>query len=299
MTFGLKDTESLLDGLRREVHYQADLAREMLVQSADVGTSAHEARRTLKRSRALLKFAQPVLTPPSFSLGNDTLRNAGRCMATVRDAGVLVETVSLVLGSREWGDLDAVWKGLIDELEGRRDGLFSTAMDPGGPFACAIDLLESFDVSWPRQDEVDERELLRVGLTASCQAFWDYRRRAFRAGGDEKIYHTLRKRAKDLRHQIEFLSPIASDELTSMASNLDQLGELLGEANDLVVLASYVGLGDALIEDQRARVLEGLRTRQAELWAQAKRVGESVLTGGVGRFVARVERYWVRSRPQG
>ncbi len=299
VTFGIQSTESLLEGLGREVQTQVQRASEALTQPGDLGVAAHVSRRTLKKARALLKFARPALTPDVYRRGNHTMRDAGRCTARVRDADVLVETARSVRRIEPEAGLDDTWCRLLEDLETERAELFATAPGPDGPFRKARGLIGSIATGWPTVSEVGDRELLRVGLATSYGLVRAHYERAYREGADTRAHHELRKRAKDLRHQIEFLSGIAPDILEPCATELHQLSDLLGDGNDLVVLALYVDSAPGVTDARRADLLAGLSERREGLWKEAKRLGARVLDDGSDHFVGRVETCWVEARPQG
>src|SRR3954465_9315173 len=53
----------------------------------------HEARKRLKKTRALLRLTRPAMKPKAFRARNRALRDAGRELSGARDAEVMVETV--------------------------------------------------------------------------------------------------------------------------------------------------------------------------------------------------------------
>src|SRR4030095_4339353 len=52
--------------------------------------------------------------------------------------------------------------------------------------------------------------------------------------------HEWRKQAKYLRYQLDLLRPLAPKALTSLATTIDRLGDLLGDDHDLAVLRREV-----------------------------------------------------------
>jgi len=104
---------------------------------------------------------------------------------------------------------------------------------------------------------------------------------------------------KDLRHQIEFLSPVARDTLRPLATELHHLSDLLGDANDLVVLARYLDSATTIAEAQRTQMVADLTRRRETLWTEAQRLSLRVLAGETADFVGRIEGSWVNFRHQG
>src|ERR1700710_2227127 len=54
--------------------------------------AVHEARKHLKKTRALLRLVRPALGKQAYRRENDALRAAGLALSGTRDADVLVQT---------------------------------------------------------------------------------------------------------------------------------------------------------------------------------------------------------------
>jgi len=52
--------------------------------------AVHDARKRLKKARAALRLARPVLGERRFARDNERLRDAGRPLGAVRDAAMLI-----------------------------------------------------------------------------------------------------------------------------------------------------------------------------------------------------------------
>ncbi len=92
--------------------------------------------------------------------------------------------------------------------------------------------------------------------------------------------------------------PIAPDVLEPYAAELHQLSDLLGDGNDLVVLAHYVEAVRGIADARRNELLSDLIQRRETLWKEARRLGGRLLGEETERFASRVERCWVEARPQ-
>ena len=118
--------------------------------------------------------------------------------------------------------------------------------------------------TWPLEDEsfaTAARGLRRI-----------YRdgRRALRAASstdDPETWHEWRKRVKDLWYAARILRAVAPLELGAVVDEADQLGELLGDHNDLAVLRAAVAAHpDATTDDQAERLrtaIDDAATRSA------------------------------------
>ena len=119
---------------------------------------------------------------------------------------------------------------------------------------------------------------------------------ALQEGGSE-TFHEWRKRAKDLRHQLEFLSWIWPGVLPAVAHDVNWLTDLLREANDLTLLSAMLHSEPASADERgNAAVLRRLTERQHALWHDALRAWSRLYAEKAGAFSSRMEAYWSASR---
>ena len=90
--YRLHDREAAAEGVRRVARGQLDLATEALedgsAQNRD--EAVHEARKALKRLRALVRVARDELGDDVYRRENVAFRDAGRKLAGSRDAAVVI-----------------------------------------------------------------------------------------------------------------------------------------------------------------------------------------------------------------
>src|SRR5690242_20693021 len=96
MSYGLTFNETPADAVERVRREQLDKAAEALRDGEDPVEAIHDARKRIKKTRALLRLARPGLTDGEYRRRNRALRDAGRGMSANRDADVLPETVDLL-----------------------------------------------------------------------------------------------------------------------------------------------------------------------------------------------------------
>jgi hypothetical protein len=90
----------------------------------------HEARRAIKRARALLRLADPW---PSNSSTDATLRDASRALAVLRDADVLVLTAEDLRDGSPSSVPVLVPLHLLESLEDAGARRFAGSRSVGGP----------------------------------------------------------------------------------------------------------------------------------------------------------------------
>jgi hypothetical protein len=95
MSFELNPDESLRKNIRRILRDQMDKALEYLTgpHEGSRDEAVHEARKSFKKLRAVLRLVRPVVDERSYREENTCFRDAGRPLTEVRDAKILIETL--------------------------------------------------------------------------------------------------------------------------------------------------------------------------------------------------------------
>jgi CHAD domain-containing protein len=283
--------------LMRKTLKQLDTAIALLEGrgSEPPAQTVHEARKALKRARALVRLQREALGGKRFRRTNAALRDAARALAGARDAEVIVEALDLLI-ERHPGPLAgspataAVRAAAVAERERSR-------MDTrqGAPARAAIVVqlqetrraLELWEPSLrgdaSRRDARDERKTTRSGLERIYREGRRRGRGARRADTSEAL-HQWRKRVKDLRYVAEALK------LPGVAHQADRLGETIGEEHDLALLREHVRRNRRCFRGEQAtrRALQKLiRARRRRLRRRAWRLGERLYSRKPRRFVRR------------
>jgi len=295
MAFELHPGEPLGAAVRRAVTEELTAAADGL---ADGGgpvardEAVHEARKSVKRVRSLLRLVRGRIDPHRRRDANARLRAAAGGLGEVRDALVLMETAA-ALRADDHGDapVTAVLDALVEALTERRAAVvLRTVSGPadGGAVRAAAAL-------------VDVRGALAAldvedGYPADGLR-WAYR--GGRAGLDLPVdaegeaFHEWRKRAKDLRYHLEFLAPVWQGPLGAHAEELHRLTDLLGHEHDLAVLVATLGREPELLpEGDRALVRSRVAARRHGQREASHTLGLVVYAEAPKRFVGRIGRYW-------
>jgi CHAD domain-containing protein len=297
--FALLPGERVGEALRRIALAQLDVAIESL-EGGDGKLSAekrvHEARKALKRLRALLRLVRDELGERAYARESALVRRAGKRLAQARDAEVLLSTLDDLIERhpKTLGGRRGVQR-LRAQLQSERDGAAELALADSATRAGVLDDLRALRVrvaGWRLADpggiEAVEAALRR--LYATGRRRMRRAERAKRAPG--RKLHEWRKRVKDLRYAAEMLQrsddagrrrkgtgpgrgkragKLSSAEagfIGRVARQADDLGELLGEEHDLAVLAERVR---AEARATRASGAPGRGTRKALLKLIARR----------------------------
>jgi hypothetical protein len=217
--FALLPGEGLAVGLERISLGQLDLAIEMLgtEDGQTLSESAvHEARKALKRLRALIRLLEDELGGQVFARENAVLREAGRRLSAARDAEVIVATLEDLM-RRDPGEL-AHRRGVVRlhaALRAERDRVVHQSLADGSTAADALDELRGVRrraLAWSLSDrpgiETVEPALKRLYGRGRRR----YRRAALGSGSRTLALHAWRKRVKELRYAAEMLDRADPDD---------------------------------------------------------------------------------------
>jgi len=252
------------------------LARRALSPPADV----HEARKHLKRARAFLRLCETGEAAARAATLRRDLRDAGQELATLRDREAVLEALGALDGESR------IPPSALAALRTRGD-----------------DDREEGDGEAParvrRRLGKAERRLGRLAGAASAGEWMgalgkSYRRarRAYRHARSHptaEALHTLRKRAKDLRYQMEWLAPVWPGVLGAWSEELHLLTDALGRAQDVRVVRRRLGEAAAPGERRRvALILWDLRRDGRRARRDALARGAKLFTEGAGSFTRRM-----------
>lgn len=280
--------ESLADGVPRLLAEGLGAALgELHRPAAERDAAVHECRKRLKMLRALVRLARADMRDGVFRRWNEGLRDAGRALAPARDAAALVECLDGILASPDLDPADAAaLEAGREQLSVRSGAAADESSGTGIPAAKArlIALLNGLETS-PLRGREPERKVVLEGLRSSHGAA----RRAWKkvaAGGGVAEAHAWRKRAKDLRYQVDLLGEAWPAVCAALESELHRLTDALGLANDLAAVEAALGAG----ADPRAAAL--LAARRDAALAEALALGALLHGERPRRAAARLAGWW-------
>lgn len=260
--------------VRRVALAQLDFAAAGLSRGG--ARAVHEARKTCKRLRALLRLLRPQLGA-AYRVENALLRDAGRALSQHRDAAVRAQT------ARALATRDRVLRPLARLLRA------ASPRGDAGALTEARRLLAAQRarvVPWP----VEGASLgsLMAGLLHGYRGARASYRRARRAPTAAAL-HEWRKQVKYHGYQGELLATLWPA-LARRARDLDRLGEQLGWHHDLELLAQTLRGDDAALRNSALVP----RARHAIAAAQARAAQRSLALGA--RLFADKPLAWLGAR---
>jgi len=291
MTYRFKLQEPVAEGIRRIALEQIEMAEAKLAAKENTPALIHDARRCLKRLRALLRLIRPALDDDAYRHEAEHLSGIGKLLADARDAHVMRQTLIKLENRPEplpKGAATSMHKLLVPAPapRGRRPG-------GDGRRQALVRLKQAKKLFTGKAVQGAELEHLIEGLESAYDRARKRFGKAYRKPSDES-FHAWRKTVQlHWRHML-LLSRGWPEALSARASEAKELSRLLGEDHDysiLLALAESRG-AEVLAPDDVARLTALCRSCQSELRLEAKPRGARLFAETPDNLTGRIMRYW-------
>lgn len=280
MSFVLAPHEAPGEGLERVIREQAGkLSAECAEAAQDTAAFAHKARVRCKRIRAALRLARPLMKAKVYTRENRWWRDQARLLSELRDAGARIEALDSLrpfLASR-------IGSEATRRLEERFQRTRKT-VEAGDSITTFIGALDTH-----ADDLVPKLERgTRKDLAAALGDTYRLARKtmaAALANEEPELLHEWRKQAKYHALQARLMRQQFPDALDRRVAGVRDLAELLGEVQDIEVVAAGAkgwrerpaGFFDVL-EARRKSLVTGARAAGAALFSEKPRGWMTELT---------------------
>ncbi|MFB3786378.1 MAG: CHAD domain-containing protein [bacterium] len=298
MTYELNIDEPFATGIRRAAREEIDLILLNLTGfCSDRPAAVHEARKSGKKIRAILRLARESLGRKRYRRENLFFRNMGRQLAPVRDSAAWVEAFDKITRRFSLSLEEKTWSRLRDELLRHHQDITRRLIE-NSP------LLESL-ASRIRaaQDRISEWPAAGEGYTAISTGVRD----VYRQGRGElwkvrheptvEHLHEFRKQVKYLWYQMRLLRNAWPSALDELSNSLHTLSILLGDDHDLAELGCFLMRQTEWLTPPDSRFLQDLIiSLRAELQAEAVSLARRIYAEKPLSFTRRILAYWKISR---
>jgi len=253
------------------------------------GEIVHEARKAIKRMRALARLLHYELGEQEFERVNDSLRAAAQRLSGARDAEVRVATLEHLRSKHPKALAHEGIERLCEHLKRERD----EAGEPADTQEVLADIanMRNHLARWNLVDP--DFDALAPGLRQIYrQGRRRYRGVQHKHGRTPEDLHNWRKRTKALYYALDMLGGAGAKGARRTTQRANSLGDLLGEEHDLWMLSVYIeqhphALGDD--EDARRALSKQIRQRRRRLRKRALRAGARLYKRKPGAFTRRME----------
>jgi CHAD domain-containing protein len=294
MAYRLKAGESVAENVRRIVGEEVDSATALLDKnhSKSRDEAVHEARKSIKKIRGLLRLVRPELGR-AFGEENKRFRDIGRQLSQIRDATALLEIFEDVLRERKQA-LDgnrfaALRRGLKREKQKTDEQLDieKVIQRASGTLHSAARRLKT----WPLHDggfgaiESGLKQTYRDGRKALAKA---------EKTKDPLDFHDFRKRVKDHWYHVRLLESLWTGVMQAHEASLKELETWLGNDHNLVMLREKVEAEpEEFGSPEEVKVFLAVAGQyQEELRANSLSLGHRIYAEKPKVFAREINRLW-------
>ncbi len=278
---------------QRMLNEQVGGAVDLLSKAHTEPTEIHEARKCMKRARAILRLLRSGLRSSSYRRADRALRDAARLLSATRDGDVVIRLIDALTLLPEAEDAKLLLARLRAPLLRRHERAESNFSKRR---VQAIELLRAVIAQSPTWVPISsEWRVIGDGL----QRTYRRGRKAYRAAvnevDDEKL-HAWRKQAKYSRYQLESLAEMMPRPMNKQIARLARLEHILGEDHDFALLhIAARQIGPSMPNRGRRRLDELIHHRRMQLQSAAFTLGAALYKPRPKQFVKRVRRHISRS----
>jgi CHAD domain-containing protein len=261
----------------------------------DTGQAIHEARRSYKKCRAILRLMRDAMGYASYYRENITLRDMQRELAQIRDADVQYNLfIRLSESYPKYGE--KTWfKGIIEnaktdyDLEMNRFKKTDKARNISHYTHTKAVQVQQYQLTR------EGFEIIEGGLSRIYRQGREMGKMIFSQEADAYEIHAFRKKAKYLEHQLSYLRTISKVLFKAMSKSLEQLTESLGFYNDLHIACTRIqeyAVENKITSRKQEILLSMLKEEMRKAKIEAKQLYEMLYVEKPKHFIKRINLYW-------
>lgn len=282
MSFQIQKGEGLSAAFERIASEEMQIAISEL-EGQTRSEAVHNARKAIKRLRALLRSMRAVFPDDVFRAENQRLANAGRAISPLRDVHVQLRTLGQLnasrnpVGSKIRHDLLQQQKDFTRRIPILRKIVRDKLGDPRQTMHL-----------WPLSKTTPQT------LVASLKRIYKNGRKAFKAACKDPLaehLHEWRKKTKALGYGFELIECLVPKKIAKMTISFTKLGDKLGDDHDLfMVLEILREAHRGQSTDDYTGLAERISKKRSKLKKQAFRLGKKVYRDKPRAFAKRLNR---------
>ena len=290
MANSLTSTETVESGLKRIALAEFTAINKQL-RRFPAKKPVHEARKGLKKVRALLRLVRPHIPGEEYRRQNRICRDTARVLSACRDEQVLDDTINNLMAGplkAKGRALAPVWHGLKKARRSAEKGQKATLEESRRG-------MQAVPVRFQRlKIQETEWKALKAGIAVMYR---QARAESKEAGDDspDATLHEWRKSVKYLRLQLEFLEEAWPAVLHPLVKELHHLSNALGEHHDLTVLCEALTDQSGKVAQPPEKldwIYDAIAVSQAKKKAEALALGRRCFAEKPKAFQKRLAAYW-------
>lgn len=287
MSYRLKVSEPLGEAVPRIICEQIERVRDELSDQRDPVAAVHEARKSLKRIRALLKLVRPGLDAAVYDREANRYRTIAGELSPTRDRDVMASSLTSMIKVARADEAPALLDIKAKLLTPAASG------DSSGPRQHDGVLAKLAEAQAAAQGLVVEgdADTVKQGLRNAYRKGRRLQRRAYDEASDE-TFHELRKSVQLHWRHMQLLQKSWPELFAARIEAARSLSQMLGDQQDMAVLIEAIKARDDLPEDAAATVLGVARASQRRARKQAPAIGEQLYAQRSGDFARSTVAIW-------
>lgn len=290
MAYRLKLKEPVAEGVRRVGLEQIEIAAAKLASDKDVPAAIHDARRCLKRLRALLHLVRPGLDKAAYRREAEQLAAIGKLLSRARDHYVMQHTLAKL---ETQPGLPKATAAKLKKLVAPGSAANSKAKTADGRRPALARLRQARKLYSGKAIAQLDLDHLVEGLEGTYRKARKAFHKAYAKPSNEAFHAWRKSTQRHWRHML-LLSHGWPEALLARAGEAKELSRLLGDDHDLAVLLTKVtnAAPDNLTRDDAAAIGSLCRSWQTEIRALAEPRGARLFTEPAEELRRRIEAYW-------
>lgn len=292
MTYRLKPGRPIAESVRRIGTHETSGILARFAENASEGEAVHEARKAIKRLRALLTLIRPAIAAGEYRSLQEQLRAVARSVSGLRDAQVMFATVAKLQAHDGAVASGPVAVALQEQLHARHEAA-GTQVDSlviTGARKAVKEIATGFKKLTYIADgfaplALAMKENYRKARQAMASAFED---------GHDELFHEWRKLVQRHWRHLQLVSEAWPKGVQPHIVLARDLSEILGDDHDLFVLSNLVKAEGATLGGAKAveAYLAACRKRQQALRNEAAVMGARLFAEKPSSFSGRIWVYW-------
>jgi CHAD domain-containing protein len=287
MSYRIRKGESLAEAFGRIAAEEMDLVMTQLGRR-NRGEAVHDARKALKRLRALLRSLRVAIPKNRFRAENRRLSQAGRQISPLRDVHVQLRTLEKLRGHGGAG---------YNRIK-RRLLLRQTSCLRRIP-ALRKTVRGILQVSRQNIGSLPLRRASTRDLVASLQRLYKQGRIAFKTARHSPTAQNLhegRKKAKSLGYGFELIEGVRPKKVSELVQSTEKLTEALGDDHDLFLVLQALRLEHRAMRAGDFRLLaKRIAQKRIRLQKKALKIAKRLYREKPGSFGERLAQYFRRA----
>jgi CHAD domain-containing protein len=290
MAYRLKLQSSLGKDVKRILLSQIDRAYDELSSETVSAKNIHEARKSLKRTRSLLRLVAMALPVKTRRQEIARFRDIAAMLAPLRDRQILMDTADQLLAHAH----DDAHRHAIETLKSFLDSSDAIGTGTHDSRAAIANARSALAKAHKPIEKLKLKQIKRATLIEGLTAMYRKGRAAGRhakSHPSDETFHEARKAVQHHARQLQLIAPLWPDLFNVKVSAARHLAQTLGDDHDLSILVSFVSSqpGALLSDEVKAQVIAAARIRQNELRAGSARqhqITYAMRPKDIERFIA-------------